>query len=231
MNKTIKVMVAGAMLSLGVAAHAASTTASSVWVYNATNLYDADDNPISSPITLAAFDTSLGTLQSVQYTIYANISGDLYAENKEAGSRTLTIGGGATLSLSSSGPSFTQDVVTTNSVLLGGYDGSVDFGGTSGTIVHITTPVSVSAVSQVYSSSDASWNPNYFTSNLTFDLTGVAVATGPGNAAYMSDPTVDVQVVATYIYAPVPEPETYGMLLAGLGMMGVVARRKAKKSA
>ncbi|MES2075077.1 MAG: FxDxF family PEP-CTERM protein [Pseudomonadota bacterium] len=29
----------------------------------------------------------------------------------------------------------------------------------------------------------------------------------------------------------VPEPETYGMLLGGLALMGVVARRKAKKAA
>jgi hypothetical protein len=29
--------------------------------------------------------------------------------------------------------------------------------------------------------------------------------------------------------SPVPEPETYGMLLGGLALMGVVARRKAKK--
>jgi hypothetical protein len=31
--------------------------------------------------------------------------------------------------------------------------------------------------------------------------------------------------------APVPEPETYAMLLAGLGIMGAVARRKSQKSA
>lgn len=30
--------------------------------------------------------------------------------------------------------------------------------------------------------------------------------------------------------SPVPEPETYGMLLAGLGMIGFVARRKNKQS-
>ncbi|QDQ26642.1 PEP-CTERM sorting domain-containing protein [Chitinimonas arctica] len=30
---------------------------------------------------------------------------------------------------------------------------------------------------------------------------------------------------------PVPEPETYAMLLAGLGLLGAVARRKANKSA
>lgn len=30
---------------------------------------------------------------------------------------------------------------------------------------------------------------------------------------------------------PVPEPETYGMLLGGLALLGAVARRKAKKAA
>ena len=29
--------------------------------------------------------------------------------------------------------------------------------------------------------------------------------------------------------APVPEPETYAMLLAGLGLMGVIARRRKSK--
>ncbi|MES2840075.1 MAG: PEP-CTERM sorting domain-containing protein [Pseudomonadota bacterium] len=35
----------------------------------------------------------------------------------------------------------------------------------------------------------------------------------------------------TAITAPVPEPETYAMLLAGLGLMGAVARRRKNQSA
>ncbi len=42
---------------------------------------------------------------------------------------------------------------------------------------------------------------------------------GNGGGVYGSDLTV----------AAVPEPETYGMLLAGMALLGVVARRKAKK--
>jgi hypothetical protein len=37
----------------------------------------------------------------------------------------------------------------------------------------------------------------------------------------------DIQVNAT---APIPEPETYAMMLAGLGLLGVVARRRKQKS-
>lgn len=43
---------------------------------------------------------------------------------------------------------------------------------------------------------------------------------GNGGGTYGSDLTISA----------VPEPETYGMLLAGLGLMGFVARRKAKKT-
>jgi len=31
--------------------------------------------------------------------------------------------------------------------------------------------------------------------------------------------------------APIPEPETYAMMLAGLGLMGFVARRRKQKEA
>lgn len=41
----------------------------------------------------------------------------------------------------------------------------------------------------------------------------------------------NTQYTATVSALPVPEPETYGMLLGGLALLGVVARRKAKNAA
>ncbi|CAM8668345.1 FxDxF family PEP-CTERM protein [Rhodoferax sp. TBRC 17660] len=38
-------------------------------------------------------------------------------------------------------------------------------------------------------------------------------------------------VIAQYDVTPVPEPESYAMLLAGLGVMGMIARRRNKVTA
>ncbi len=40
---------------------------------------------------------------------------------------------------------------------------------------------------------------------------------------------IDGSVATAATFAPVPEPETYAMMLAGLGLMGFVARRRSKK--
>lgn len=37
-----------------------------------------------------------------------------------------------------------------------------------------------------------------------------------------------VEGAGSIVYAPVPEPETYAMLLLGLGLLGAVSRRRAK---
>ena len=41
----------------------------------------------------------------------------------------------------------------------------------------------------------------------------------------------DTSLVQGTITDPVPEPETYAMLLAGLGLLGFVARRKTQHAA
>ena len=43
--------------------------------------------------------------------------------------------------------------------------------------------------------------------------------------------TYDVQTTGTLTISAIPEPETYAMLLAGLGLMGFVARRRRQAAA
>jgi probable HAF family extracellular repeat protein len=46
----------------------------------------------------------------------------------------------------------------------------------------------------------------------------------PGGAAYATGINNDGQVAVNL--SPIPEPETYAMLLAGLGLLGFIARRR-----
>lgn len=63
----------------------------------------------------------------------------------------------------------------------------------------------------------------------TLDLTASgATSTLRFAAAGTSDSLGTSLDKVSLVAAPVPEPETYGMLLAGLGLMGLIARRKRK---
>jgi hypothetical protein len=65
------------------------------------------------------------------------------------------------------------------------------------------------------------WELNQFgLTSGTYVLEVDGTVVGNGGGVYASDITVT---------AAVPEPETYGMLLAGMALLGAVARRKAKK--
>jgi hypothetical protein len=54
----------------------------------------------------------------------------------------------------------------------------------------------------------------------TYALTVTGTVVGNAGGTYAGDLAINV--------SPVPEPATYGMLMAGLGLMGFVARRKNK---
>lgn len=69
---------------------------------------------------------------------------------------------------------------------------------------------------------DSSFNGMH---TLSLSAAGISYAIfGATNAVNGSSVYAD-----NFVYAPVPEPETYAMMLAGLGLLGVVAKRKNKK--
>lgn len=63
-----------------------------------------------------------------------------------------------------------------------------------------------------------SWTGSLGAGTYSVNITGM---TGLSNAQYGA--------TVSAIPAPIPEPETYAMMLGGLALLGAVARRKAKK--
>jgi len=64
----------------------------------------------------------------------------------------------------------------------------------------------------------------------TYTVVATSTSTLMGFAAYHPAASYHLDDVSVVAIAAVPEPETYAMLLAGLGVMGVVARRRARRA-
>lgn len=225
MKKTIKVAVAAALMTMGAAASAAS-------VSHTTTIIDITHLTSSSSLGFAGFDVGLGTLTSVEYTFKNTISGTVRGENTSNKAQTVNLSSGAmlTLNIASLSPISVASVYSTTANLTA-YDGTRDYGGTSG----VTTPFGnqvVTTSSGLLTSSAALAAVTGGSVNAS--VSGVFLGQGSGNVSFRGNSIVNTEVTVTYNYtpAPVPEPETYAMLLAGLGLVGaVVAKRKAKKAA
>lgn len=219
MKKLTKLMIAAGVATLALSANAATQTV----VKTSTSILDVEANP--GNLAFAKFDASLGTLQSVQIQLYNTFSGDLYVENKGPTLQSFTVGANGTLTLISDGGTLTSSGGDSHSFSLGAYDGAADYAGASGG--HYTLTPWTQSSSALYSSNLSSF---IGTGNYLAAVSGESSQSlvGSGNNKYTTVLNMDAYAEVTYTYAvaAVPEPETYAMLLAGLGLMGVVARRR-----
>ncbi|MGV7210243.1 choice-of-anchor E domain-containing protein [Oxalobacteraceae bacterium A2-2] len=231
MKKTIQMAVAGALLSIAAFANAASVSQSSSPILDITNASSA------SSLNFSAFNGSLGHLDSVVFTVTSTISGWSGAANLATYADTSTVGAGADLELTVAGLSSPLNLSTLfyqSFSLAANPSGDLDYDAfLNGDDLGYAKSASFSG--KVVSASSAVSDLSVFTSpsGVSLLFAGSYAGSGSGNAAYAAIPVVDAVVSLTYNYtpAPVPEPETYGMLLAGLGLVGAIARRKAKKAA
>ncbi len=186
-------------------------------------------------LMIPQFDPTTGTLNTIKFTLEGTVDGDVSLENLGASpvtiSSTLQATIGATLPvlgvLSVSPSSGRAD-------MLAAFDGTNDFGGTSGVSMAPVTPVML--MNMVGPSADAGLLA-IFTGvgnvNVPVDAVGMSSASGPGGAIFVSQflTRAKAKLIVDYDFTPagpvVPEPWTVFLLGSGLLGVGVLRRRMA----
>ena len=182
-------------------------------------------------LTLGKFDTNLGTLNSISFYLNGTVVTDGGVESLDASSSLANLSLNATLSLTR--PNSSQIVSGSagfsQNLTLAAFDGDIDFAGPSG----YTLNTRVNNVSNSFVSTDVNDFAlfsalNGGSINLGVSAIALSDATGPGNVIsyFVTQAGANARVTYNYTATPVPEPETYAMLLAGVGLLAMQRRRK-----
>jgi hypothetical protein len=228
MKKSFFALAAATLLSVGAfsQAQAATVSFSADRATTATNWSDV--------LGLGMFDSNLGTLTSIKFDLSGVVEGSGRVESLDnAGSNvTLTLASLLTLTRPDASTLVVANPLFSQQFGLSAFDGMMDFAGTSGA----NTGPFWSSGSNSFSSVSAS-DFALFSSlgggliNLGLGAVGSSTASGAGNLISQFNTAAGGRVAVTYEYnvSAVPEPETYVMLLTGLALAGVMARRKSAK--
>jgi|JI9StandDraft_2_1071091.scaffolds.fasta_scaffold108008_2 hypothetical protein len=210
---------------------------------HATDLtFEATQAPGADVLNVQQFNPAQGWLQQVTLTLTGHISGSGKAEATGTGGLiTLTWKSELAVQLPGGDPGMLLSVLpeVQRSFLATAYDGRRDYAGSSG-VTHTGITTSASAA---YSFDDGA-TLDLFRGTGSLDLpifsTRLNSVTGPGNlrGGIASQGSLSASVTYTYqslvdetplVQLPaVPEPGTWALLLAGLGLVGVRAARRQR---
>jgi hypothetical protein len=186
-----------------------------------------DDTGTPTSIYSAAVDAMSGNNFGLIETCAANIA---VANCTSTVSFSFNLGG----PVSNSGDMlwmrlFTADYDAAN------YNDSVSvsyFGASSGAALQTDT-ISVQSMADVGLNTDSGWQGFAVpvgTQSMMVQLNNVSSTLVPSDALY-NRPIVALDYAAAVQVSPVPEADASAMMLAGLGVLGMVARRRAKRAA
>lgn len=215
LHKLSQVCLAATFLA---AAASASASVVTYTVSNNSNVLVSKDTDWTNFLVFDKFDSALGTLTSVKFDLYSTINGSVSLTSYNDDATPVPFSLGATVALSRPDAS---TLALINATLFN-------------TTVSVAAGGTYSASNSINAHSSASYSgPQDL---ILFSGPGsISTLIGANAWSSVEGDGIDSQFATqangygtvTYTYtAAVPEPETYGMMLLGLGMLGVVAQRK-----
>jgi len=155
-----------------------------------------------SVATVPRFNPALGTLTGVDIEVNGQIEARASVENLERNAATIRVNHDGALTVT--GPGGPIELVSTTqtfTAVLGGYDGTTDFTGSSG----ITFPRRTSSITQTANVTDPMDLANFIgTGSVVYQAvaTGTATSQGPGNFQISVLTTGSADITVRYFYEP-----------------------------